>query len=66
MKMVKVGELIHVVTYSCGNRTLCNTLIPKGTDTMEKKSVWEATCAKCKQIASPIQISSNTFKRRCK
>lgn len=66
MKMVKIGELIHILTYACGNRTVCNTSVPKNTDVMEKKTVWEATCPKCKQIVSPVQISSNSFKTGCR
>lgn len=50
MKTVTIEKMIHVVSYSCNKNTVCNTLIPENSSFMERKSLWETTCAKCKKI----------------
>jgi len=50
MKTVKIGEFIHLVTYSCGENTLCNKKIPIGASFVERMNMWEATCPRCKVI----------------
>lgn len=55
IKTVKINNTIHVVTYACGNKTLCNKSIPENPTFVEKKSLWETTCNKCKKILSPLK-----------
>ena len=55
IKTVTIDSMIHVVTYACGNRTLCNKPIPENSSFLERKSLWETTCNKCKKILSPLK-----------
>lgn len=55
MKTIKIDEIIHVVTYQCGKRTLCNKPLPENPSFVDRKSLWEATCYKCKSILSPLK-----------
>jgi len=56
MKTVRIGESIHLVTYACGANTLCNKEIPKSASIIEKRFLWEATCAKCKGLISAASV----------
>lgn len=53
MKTVTIGKTIHVTAYQCEKSTVCGVLIPENPSFLERKSLWETTCAKCKRILSP-------------
>jgi len=55
MKTVTINKMIHVVTYQCGKNTVCGKLIPADASFLERKSLWETTCAKCKKILSHLK-----------
>jgi len=55
MKTIIIDEIIHVVTYQCINRTVCGKIIPVNPMFLERKSLWETTCSKCKKILSPLK-----------
>jgi hypothetical protein len=54
MRMIKIGEFIHIIPYSCNKVTICGSKVLENTTIFEKTSVWEATCPKCKRIISPV------------
>lgn len=55
IKTVTIEGTIHVVTWACGKNTLCNKLIPPNSTFIERKSLWESNCGKCKKILSPLK-----------
>ena len=55
MKTVTIGKTIHVITYQCEKSIVCGAPIPENPAFLERKSLWETTCAKCKRILSPLK-----------
>lgn len=55
IRTVTIDGTIHVVTRSCGKNTVCNKPIPENPSFLERKSLWETTCNKCKKILSPLK-----------
>lgn len=55
IKTIAIDQTIHVVTYQCYNKTVCGKAIPANPSFIERKSLWETTCNKCKKILSPIK-----------
>lgn len=55
MKTVTIDKVIHVVTYQCTNSAVCGKPIPADSSFLERKSLWETTCNKCKKILSPLK-----------
>lgn len=55
MKTVKTGDITHVVTYACTQFTVCGKKLESDSSFIEKKSLWEINCPKCKRILSPYK-----------
>jgi len=55
MKTVTIDKTIHVVTYQCIKKTVCGKPLPDDPSFLERKSLWETTCNKCKKILSPLK-----------
>ena len=55
IKTVTIDGVIHVVTYQCLKNAVCGKLVPLGASFLERKSLWETTCNKCKKILSPLK-----------
>lgn len=55
IKTVTIDKVIHVVTYQCTNTAVCGKPIPADSSFLERKSLWETTCNKCKKILSPLK-----------
>lgn len=55
IKTVTVDKVIHVVTYQCTKSAVCGKPIPENSPFLERKSLWETTCNKCKKILSPLK-----------
>lgn len=55
MRAIRLKEFIHIVAYSCNKFTLCNKTIEIGQTIIEKSTVWEITCPRCKKLVSPYK-----------